>query len=85
MMNEKILDLILFELRESESFIEVDDYKKDRESFNESLEYLESTDFDKDLIRKIESQCDDVATEAERQGFYNGFKAAYNFFKSLQE
>lgn len=84
-MENKILDLMLFELRESESFIEVDDYKKDRETFNGLLEYLESTDFDKDLIREIESQCDDVATEAERQGFYNGFKAAFDFIKSLEQ
>jgi hypothetical protein len=82
-MENKILDVIYFELRECESFVEVDDYKKEREGLNGLLEYLRSTDMDGRLIRELESKSDAVAAEAERQGFYNGFKVAFDLMKSL--
>lgn len=81
-MNEKILSTIYEEYRESESFIELPSLSEAKEDIDTAFKKL---NIDIKTINDLEIRFGAVEADAERQGFYNGFKAAYNFFKSLQE
>jgi len=81
-MNEKMMSAIFEECVESMNYINLpslDEAKDGVEAF------LKKLNIDIKIINELESCFGAVEADAERQGFYNGFKAAYNFFKSLQD
>ena len=85
MMNEKIMSAIYEEYTEGSNFTNLPDTDEAYNNMNNFMDELKKVIQDQDMLNKLDMVVGMVNAANERQGFYYGFKAAYNFLKSLQE
>ena len=81
-MNDQILSTIFEECVESVNYINLPSLDESKDKVEA---FLKNLNMDVKTINDLEICFGAVEADAERQGFYNGFKCAYNFFKSLQD